>query len=81
MPGDQQIDDSKSIVLLHRFIRKSGYCWAPNIHLSISSDKPAAQIAVRLNHIHPDGASTRITYGVFNLAHRKVRNGNTTVTR
>jgi hypothetical protein len=43
---------------------------APNIQLSISSDKPAAQIAVRLNHIHPDGASTRITYGVLNLAHR-----------
>jgi predicted acyl esterase len=25
---------------------------------------------VRLNHIHPDGASTRITYGVLNLAQR-----------
>ena len=28
-----------------------------------------AQIAVRLNHVHPDGAVTRITYGVMNLTH------------
>ena len=26
---------------------------------------------MRLNHVHPDGASTRITYGVLNLAHRE----------
>ena len=25
---------------------------------------------MRLNHIHPDGASARITYGVLNLSHR-----------
>ena len=25
---------------------------------------------MRLNHVHPDGASTRITYGVLNLARR-----------
>jgi hypothetical protein len=43
---------------------------APKITLTLSSDQPTAQIAVRLNHIHPDGASTRITYGVLNLCHR-----------
>jgi hypothetical protein len=36
----------------------------------MSADQPQAQVAVRLNHIHPDGASTRITYGVLNLSHR-----------
>ncbi len=34
------------------------------------SDQPQTQIAVRLNHVHPDGATTRITYGVMNLSHR-----------
>ena len=43
---------------------------APRLTLTLSSDKPQAQIAVRLNHIHPDGAATRITYGVLNLSHR-----------
>ena len=27
-------------------------------------------VAVRLCDVHPDGASTRLTYGVFNLCHR-----------
>ena len=40
------------------------------ITLRLLSDTPQAQIAVRLNHVHPDGASTRITYGVLNLSHR-----------
>ena len=71
MPGDQQIDDAKSVNFTSPVLsEKLDIVGAPNIQLSISSDKPAAQIAVRLNHIHPDGASTRITYGVFNLAHR-----------
>ena len=43
---------------------------APKVKLALMSDQPKAQIAVRLNHIHPDGASTRITYGVLNLCHR-----------
>lgn len=30
-------------------------------------------IAVRLNEVSPDGASTRITYGLLNLAHRDSR--------
>ena len=47
---------------------------SPTVKLRLSSDQPIAQIAVRLNHIHPDGASTRMTYGVLNLCHR---NGHT----
>jgi hypothetical protein len=42
---------------------------APEVKLKLRSFTSTAQIAVRLNHIHPDGASTRITYGVFNLGH------------
>ena len=42
---------------------------APKVKLKLRSSTNTAQIAVRLNHIHPDGASTRITYGVYNLGH------------
>ncbi len=71
MPGDQRADDAKSA------------CWTsapldadldilgrPTLRLWLSSSHPQAQIAVRLNHVHADGASTRITYGVLNLSHR-----------
>ncbi|TNF59367.1 MAG: CocE/NonD family hydrolase [Rhodobacteraceae bacterium] len=71
MPGDQRGDDARSA------------CWdsaplsadmdiagAPVVTLTLTSDRPQAQIAVRLNHVHPDGASTRITWGVLNLSHR-----------
>nr|WP_323368582.1 CocE/NonD family hydrolase C-terminal non-catalytic domain-containing protein [Profundibacter amoris] len=36
----------------------------------LTSETPVAQIAVRLNDVHPDGKVSRITYGVLNLTHR-----------
>ena len=71
MPGDQRADDAKSACFTSNKIPyATNIIGAPKVKLTLQSDKPSAQIAVRLNHIHPDGASTRITYGVFNLAHR-----------
>jgi putative CocE/NonD family hydrolase len=71
MPGDQRQDDALSACFdtgpLEAPLSILG---APRLRLKLSADKPQAQIAVRLNHIHPDGASTRITYGVLNLTHR-----------
>lgn len=71
MPGDQRRDDALSATwdsaALSADMQITG---APKITLTLSSDRPTAQIAVRLNHIHPHGASTRITYGVLNLCHR-----------
>jgi predicted acyl esterase len=71
MPGDQRRDDALSATwdsaALSADMQITG---APKITLTLSSDQPTAQIAVRLNHIHPDGASTRITYGALNLCHR-----------
>ncbi|MEL6451947.1 MAG: CocE/NonD family hydrolase [Pseudomonadota bacterium] len=70
LPGDQRRDDAHSATFdsapLADDLAVTG---APMIRLSLSADAPVAQIAVRLNHVHPDGASTRITYGVLNLAH------------
>ncbi len=71
MPGDQRRDDALSACFdsapLSEDMDISG---APRITLTLTSDRPAAQIAVRLCHVHGDGASTRITYGVLNLCHR-----------
>ena len=71
MPGDQRRDDALSACFdsapLDRDMAIAG---APVLRLRLSADKPVAQVAVRLCHVHPDGASTRITYGVLNLAHR-----------
>ena len=71
MPGDQRPDDALSTTFDSAPLAQDmDIVGAPEITLSITSDKPQAQIAVRLNHIHPDGAASRITYGVLNLSHR-----------
>ncbi len=43
---------------------------SPRVRLRLASDKPQAQIAVRLNAIHKNGAVERVTYGLLNLSHR-----------
>ena len=43
---------------------------APVVRLKLAADRPRAMVAVRLCDVQPDGASTRITYGVLNLCHR-----------
>ena len=44
---------------------------APVVELDIAADRPVAQLCVRLNDLAPDGAATRVTYGVLNLTHRE----------
>jgi putative CocE/NonD family hydrolase len=71
MPGDQRADDALSVCFdTAPLPEQRDIVGAPRITLTVASDTPQAQIAVRLNHVHPDGASTRITYGVLNLSHR-----------
>jgi predicted acyl esterase len=43
---------------------------APEVLVSVSSDRRQANIAIRLCDVHPDGASELISYGVLNLTHR-----------
>ncbi|WP_300032250.1 CocE/NonD family hydrolase [uncultured Roseobacter sp.] len=71
MPGDQRGDDARSLCFDSAPLEvDTDILGAPVVRLSLAADTPQAQIAVRLNQIHPDGASTRITYGVLNLSHR-----------
>ncbi|MEX0364439.1 MAG: CocE/NonD family hydrolase [Ruegeria sp.] len=71
LPGDQRPDDSLAACIDGTPLAQDmDIVGAPRLRLRLSADTPQAQIAMRLNHVHPDGASTRITYGVLNLTHR-----------
>ncbi len=43
---------------------------AAEVELAFSVDKPLALLALRLNDVAPEGASTRVTYRPINLTHR-----------
>lgn len=81
LPGDQRSDDALSMVFTGAPLETdTDIVGAPVLKLRLSADKPQAQIAVRLNHVHPDGARTRITYGVLNLTHRDSHSNPTALT-
>ena len=71
LPGDQRDDDLKSACFdgapLDAPLDIVG---GPVVRLSVRADRPKGMLAVRLCDVQPDGASTRITYGVLNLCHR-----------
>ena len=70
-PGDQRAEDGCSVVFetgpLDDPLEILG---APVVELDVSADRPCAFVAARLCDVAPDGASTRVTYGVLNLTHR-----------
>jgi uncharacterized protein len=69
--GDQREDDMRSLVFetspLDRSIEILG---AAIVTLDVASDRPIANLAVRLCDVHPSGESLRVSYGVLNLTHR-----------
>ena len=70
-PTDQRSDDAQSACfdgpVLEHAVDLVG---APTIALRLSADRPAAQIAVRLCDVFPDGTSALISHGMLNLQHR-----------
>ena len=72
LPGDQRADDAFSVCFdLPVQSEATDIVGAPTVALELASDRPQANLAVRLCDVHPDGASELICYGVLNLAHRK----------
>jgi len=71
LPLDQREDDAGSLVFdtlpLKSDLKIVGRTL---VRLRIAANKPQALIAVRLSDVHPDGAVSRITYGLLNLSHR-----------
>lgn len=70
-PGDQRRDDAGSLVFetepLEAPVEMVGDA---RLTLTFAVDRPVAQVAVRLGDVAPDGAVTRISYGLMNLTHR-----------
>lgn len=70
-PCDQREDDAKSLCFdTQPLPERSEIFGAPVLELEIASDRPQANLIARLCDVHPDGASTRVTWGVANLTHR-----------
>jgi putative CocE/NonD family hydrolase len=71
LPDDQRADDARSICFdgapLAEPLEILG---APIVTLDLAVDRPTAIVAARLNDVAPDGAVTRVTYGLLNLTHR-----------
>ncbi|MFC3204696.1 CocE/NonD family hydrolase [Aquamicrobium soli] len=71
MAGDQRGDDAGSLtydsgVLSEEYV----ILGQPVVKLTLSSDAPLGNLAVRIVDVHPDSTATRVSYGVLNLAHR-----------
>ena len=72
LSADQREDDVYSAVWTGEALTAAvDVVGRPKLRLTLRSDTPQGQICVRLNHVHPDGASTRMSFAVLNLTHRK----------
>jgi putative CocE/NonD family hydrolase len=70
-PIDQRSDDGFSLLSdSDPLTARTEILGAPEITIEVASDKPAAQLCVRLCDVAPDGSSRRVSYGVLNLSHR-----------
>src|SRR5262245_52689209 len=68
---DQRDDDMRSLVFetppLDTPIEILG---AAIVTLDLASDRPMANLVIRLCDVHPSGESLRVSYGILNLTHR-----------
>ncbi|TCL01217.1 hypothetical protein BXY66_2529 [Shimia isoporae] len=72
LPDDQRLDDALSLCFDAPVAEaETDILGAPEVTLSLSSDQPRAQVAVRLCDVAPDGSSALICHGFLNLRHRE----------
>ncbi len=68
LPDDQRADDGQSLCFdTPPLAADVAYVGRPVLELAFSVDRPVATLAVRLCDVKPDGASTRVSLGLFNL--------------
>ena len=71
LPGDQRWEDGAAVIFeTEPLAERLEILGAPVAELWLASDRPVGQIAARLSDVAPDGAATRVTYGLLNLTHR-----------
>jgi len=70
-PGDQRRDDAGSLVFeTAPLAADMDIAGDAVLTLAVQVDRPVAQVAARLIDVAPDGAATRVSYGLLNLTHR-----------
>ncbi len=71
LPSDQRIDDGHAVLFeTGPLAERLELLGAPALFAEVSADRPNAFLVARLSLVAPDGAATRISYGVLNLTHR-----------
>ncbi len=71
LPADQRPDDGRSVIFdTDRLTERLEILGAPRVRLGLSADRTAAMVALRLEDVAPDGASTLVTYGLLDLCKR-----------
>ena len=69
--GDQRADDEASLLFQTAPLAEPlELLGRPVLRLPVAIDAPTGNLVVRLEDVHPDGASHRASWGVLNLAHR-----------
>jgi putative CocE/NonD family hydrolase len=72
MPLDQREDDAGSLTFdLPLLAAPLEILGGARVVLDLSCDQAEGMVAVRLSSVAPDGAATRVTYGLLNLQHRE----------
>jgi putative CocE/NonD family hydrolase len=68
---DQRLDDAGSLVFQSAVLKSPlEVLGRPRLALRLALDAPIGNLCARLVDVHPDGAATRVSFGVLNLAHR-----------
>ncbi|MGW6175363.1 CocE/NonD family hydrolase [Arthrobacter sp. NPDC055138] len=71
LPSDQREEDGGSLVYETEPLEDDLEVFGrPVAAFEVASDKPVAQLVVRLSDVAPHGEATRVTYGLLNLTHR-----------
>ena len=70
LPSDQRAEAGGSLVFdTEPLLEDIVILGAPILKLKLSSDSPVGMVAAVLSEILPDGAATRVSYGLLNLTH------------
>lgn len=69
-PADQSGDDGRSISFTTEPKTSIAILGRPQVKMRLQVDQPQASIAIRLCDIAPDGTSSLVTWGFWNLTHR-----------
>jgi putative CocE/NonD family hydrolase len=71
LPADQREDDARSLCFVGEVLAQDvAFIGRPVLEVDVSVDRPVAQLVVRLCDVKPDGASARVSLGLFNLNQR-----------